>query len=143
MSERDDLRRRLDSETEERRKLVAILTDRLGKKRETAYKAMIFVPMAISGVAAAVTWRFIYDYKAPGRDHFAWQTTIGDQRRDNVHVHAGVEEREFVALREARDKTLDMPRLILPSVQVNIRGGRLPEPEDNGVRYLKIPLNAI
>lgn len=84
-----------------------------------------------------------HDYKAPGRDHFAWQTTIGDQRRDNVHVHAGVEEREFVALREARDKTLDMPRLILPSVQVNIRGGRLPEPEDNGVRYLKIPLNAI
>jgi hypothetical protein len=58
-------------------------------------------------------------------------------------VHRGVSETDFVALRQARDRTLDMPRLILPSVQVNMRGGRLPEPEDNGVRYLKIPLNAV
>ncbi|WP_426030211.1 MBL fold metallo-hydrolase [Caulobacter sp. DWP3-1-3b2] len=84
-----------------------------------------------------------HDYKAPGRDVFAWETTIGAQRRDNIHVHAGVSQAEFVALREARDRTLDMPRLILPSVQVNMRGGHLPEPEDNGVRYLKIPLNAV
>ncbi|WP_442857062.1 MBL fold metallo-hydrolase [Caulobacter sp. Root487D2Y] len=84
-----------------------------------------------------------HDYKAPGRDAFAWETTIGAQRRDNIHVHAGVSQAQFVALREARDRTLDMPRLILPSVQVNMRGGRLPEPEDNGVRYLKIPLDAV
>lgn len=84
-----------------------------------------------------------HDYKAPGRTAFAWETTIGDQRRDNIHVHAGVSEAEFVAMREARDRSLDMPRLILPSVQVNMRGGRMPEPEDNGVRYLKIPIDAV
>jgi glyoxylase-like metal-dependent hydrolase (beta-lactamase superfamily II) len=84
-----------------------------------------------------------HDYKAPERADFAWETTIGDQRQGNVHVHAGVTEAEFVALREARDKTLGLPRLILPSVQVNMRGGHLPAPEDNGVRYLKIPLNAV
>ncbi len=84
-----------------------------------------------------------HDYKAPERAEFAWETSIGDEKRDNVHVHAGVSEIAFVALREARDKTLGMPRLILPSVQVNMRGGHLPEPEANGVRYLKIPLNAV
>ncbi len=84
-----------------------------------------------------------HDYKAPGRDHYVWETTIGAQRRGNVHVREGVSEAQFVALRRARDSTLDMPRLILPSVQVNMRGGHLPEPEDNGVRYLKIPLNAV
>lgn len=84
-----------------------------------------------------------HDYKAPGRDHYVWETTIGAQRRENIHVHDGVSEQEFVTLRDARDRTLDMPRLILPSVQINMRGGHLPEPEDNGVRYLKIPLNAV
>ena len=84
-----------------------------------------------------------HDYKAPDREVFAWETTIGAQRRDNVHVHEGVSQAEFVALRQARDRTLDMPRLILPSVQVNMRAGHLPEPEDNGVRYLKIPINAV
>lgn len=84
-----------------------------------------------------------HDYKAPGRDTFAWETTIGAERRENVHVHQGVSEADFVALRRTRDRTLDMPRLILPSVQVNMRGGHLPEPEENGVRYLKIPLNTV
>lgn len=84
-----------------------------------------------------------HDYKAPGRDAFAWETTIGAERDANVHVHDGVSEADFVAMRTARDRTLDMPRLILPSVQVNMRGGRLPEPEPNGVRYLKIPVDAI
>lgn len=84
-----------------------------------------------------------HDYKAEGRDMFAWETTIGAQRSQNVHVRDGVGEDDFVAMREARDSTLAMPRLILPSVQVNIRGGKLPEPEENGVRYLKIPLNGI
>lgn len=84
-----------------------------------------------------------HDYKGPGRERHVWETTIGAERRENVHIHDGVSEAQFVALREARDRTLDMPRLILPSVQVNMRGGHLPEPEDNGVRYLKIPLNAV
>ena len=83
-----------------------------------------------------------HDYKAPGRDSFAYETTIGAER-DNVHVHDGVSEDDFVAMREARDKTLGMPRLILPSIQVNIRAGRLPPPESNGTRYLKLPLNQL
>ena len=82
-----------------------------------------------------------HDYKAPGRDHFVWETTIGAERDGNVHVHAGIDEDAFVRMREARDATLGMPRLILPSLQVNIRAGYLPEPEGNGTRYLKLPLN--
>jgi len=84
-----------------------------------------------------------HDYKAPGRDHYAWETTIAAQRQGNVHVHEGVSEQDFVALREQRDAALSMPRLILPSVQVNMRGGKLPEPEANGMRYLKIPINGM
>ena len=84
-----------------------------------------------------------HDYKAPGRDSYAWETTIGAERAGNVHVHDGVTEDAFVAMREARDATLGMPRLILPSVQVNMRGGHLPPPESNGIRYLKIPLDAV
>jgi len=84
-----------------------------------------------------------HDYKAPGRDEYAWETTVGQQRKENVHVKDGVTEEEFVEMRTSRDKTLDMPNLIMPSVQVNIRGGRLPEPEDNGVSYIKIPVNAV
>lgn len=85
-----------------------------------------------------------HDYKAlPERTDFVWETTIGAQRSANVHIHEGVTEEEFVAMRLARDKTLDMPRLILPSVQVNMRAGQLPEPEDNGTRYLKLPLNVL
>ncbi|NVE96010.1 MBL fold metallo-hydrolase [Altererythrobacter sp. JGD-16] len=83
-----------------------------------------------------------HDYKAPGRDQFVWETTIGAQRSANVHAHDGVSEDEFVAMRTARDKTLGMPRLILPSIQVNMRAGHLPEPESNGTRYLKLPLNS-
>ncbi|MDP4539989.1 MBL fold metallo-hydrolase [Qipengyuania sp. DY56-A-20] len=84
-----------------------------------------------------------HDYKAPGRDEYAWETTVGQQREGNVHVKDGVTEEEFVAMRSARDKTLAMPNLIMPSVQVNIRGGRLPDPEENGVSYIKIPVNAV
>jgi glyoxylase-like metal-dependent hydrolase (beta-lactamase superfamily II) len=84
-----------------------------------------------------------HDYKAPGRDHYEWQTTVGDERRANVHVHDGVSEEDFVAMRTERDATLGMPRLILPSIQVNMRGGHLPPSEDNGIRYLKIPLDAL
>ncbi|MFD1744983.1 MBL fold metallo-hydrolase [Rhizobium helianthi] len=84
-----------------------------------------------------------HDYKAPGRDDYAWETTIAAQRAGNIHVHDGVSEDEFVAMRNARDAKLDMPKLILPSVQVNMRGGKLPPAEDNGVQYLKIPINVI
>lgn len=84
-----------------------------------------------------------HDYKAADREYFAWETTIGAQRQRNIHVHDGVDEDAFVAMREARDKTLGMPRLILPSIQINIRAGHLPEPEANGVSYLKLPLNLL
>ena len=84
-----------------------------------------------------------HDYKAPGRDSFQWETTVAEQRASNVHVKDGVTEDQYVAMREARDKTLGMPKLIIPSIQVNMRAGDLPEPEDNGVRYLKVPLNRI
>ena len=84
-----------------------------------------------------------HDYKAPGRDEYAWETTVKQQREENVHVKDGVSEEDFVEMRTTRDKTLAMPKLIMPSVQVNIRGGRLPDPEDNGVSYIKIPVNAV
>lgn len=84
-----------------------------------------------------------HDYKAPGRDSFQWETTVAEQRTSNVHVKDGVTEDQYVAMREARDKTLGMPKLIIPSIQVNMRAGDLPDPEDNGVRYLKVPLNRI
>lgn len=84
-----------------------------------------------------------HDYLAPGREGYVLETTIGAQRTGNVHVHEGVSEDAFVAMREARDRTLAMPRLILPSIQINIRGGGLPEAEANGVRYLKLPLDLL
>lgn len=84
-----------------------------------------------------------HDYKAPGRDVYAYETSIGEQRRANVHVHEGVVEQVFVNMRVARDKTLSTPRLLLPSVQVNMRAGQWPPAEDNGVSYLKIPLNVL
>ncbi|WP_338332848.1 MBL fold metallo-hydrolase [Acetobacter sp. LMG 32666] len=84
-----------------------------------------------------------HDYKAPGRDTFAWETTVGAEREHNIHVHDGVNEEDFVAMRTARDATLSLPNLIMPSVQVNIRGGHMPEPEDNGVSYIKIPVNRL
>ena len=81
-----------------------------------------------------------HDYKAPGRDHYAWETTVAEQRQNNVHVRDGVAEEDFVAMRTARDATLAVPRLILPSIQVNIRAGKFPPAAANGVRYLAIPV---
>jgi glyoxylase-like metal-dependent hydrolase (beta-lactamase superfamily II) len=82
-----------------------------------------------------------HDYKPPGRDEFQWITTVGEQRASNVHVRDGVDEATFVTMRTSRDAGLAPPRLILPSLQVNIRAGRFPEPESNGRRYLKLPLD--
>jgi glyoxylase-like metal-dependent hydrolase (beta-lactamase superfamily II) len=81
-----------------------------------------------------------HDYKAPGREDYAWQTTVADEAERNVHVGAGVSEDAFVAMRQARDATLCVPKLLYPALQVNIRGGRLPPAEANGSRYLRIPL---
>jgi glyoxylase-like metal-dependent hydrolase (beta-lactamase superfamily II) len=81
-----------------------------------------------------------HDYKAPGRDDYRWETTVGEQRRESVHVHDGVTEDEFATMREARDATLSAPRLLLPSIQVNIRAGRFPQAEENGVQFLRIPV---
>jgi glyoxylase-like metal-dependent hydrolase (beta-lactamase superfamily II) len=84
-----------------------------------------------------------HDYKAPGRVEYVWETTVGAERAGNVHAHDGISEDVFCAMRNARDATLGMPKLILPSVQVNIRAGHLPPPEENGVRYLKLPMNVL
>lgn len=84
-----------------------------------------------------------HDYKAPGRDYFAWESTVIEQMNHNVQVHTGITENEFVDLRNARDAKLGMPQLIIPSVQVNMRAGNMPEPESNGTRYLKVPLNTL
>ncbi len=84
-----------------------------------------------------------HDYKAPGRDEFAWETTVGEQKALNVHIGKGRPIEDFVEMRDARDATLAMPRLILPSLQVNMRAGQMPEPDADGDVYLKIPINKI
>ncbi len=84
-----------------------------------------------------------HDYKAPGRDQYAWETSVADERARNVHVHDGVAEAEFVAMRKKRDATLAAPVLLLPSVQVNIRAGHFPPPDDNGQSYLRIPVKLV
>ncbi len=84
-----------------------------------------------------------HDYKAPGREDFAWETTVGAQRAANVHIGGGAAEETFVSLREARDAQLDMPRLIVPSLQVNMRAGHMPPPEEDGTVMLKLPINRL
>jgi glyoxylase-like metal-dependent hydrolase (beta-lactamase superfamily II) len=84
-----------------------------------------------------------HDYKAPGRDEYAWETTVGAQKALNIHVGAGRPREEFVSMREKRDSTLAMPRLIIPSLQINMRAGQMPPPEEDGTSYLKVPLNKL
>lgn len=84
-----------------------------------------------------------HDYKAAGRDHYAWRSTVAEQRANNIHVHDGIDEEKFVTARQARDRTLATPALILPSVQVNIRAGQMPPRDDNGQIYLKLPVNRL
>jgi glyoxylase-like metal-dependent hydrolase (beta-lactamase superfamily II) len=91
---------------------------------------------------AATRLFMCHDYPPAGREP-AWETTVAEQRQKNIHVHDGVSEDEFVAMRKARDATLELPVLMLPSVQINVRAGELPPAEDNGTAYLKIPLNAL
>ena len=81
-----------------------------------------------------------HDYKAPGRDEYRWETTVGEQKRTSIHIHEGMSEDDFVAMREERDAGLSVPKLLLPSIQVNIRAGRFEEAEANGVTYLRIPV---
>ena len=84
-----------------------------------------------------------HDYKAPGRDEFAWESTISEQKEKNIHVNRSINEREFIEMRTVRDAKLSMPKLLLPSVQVNMRAGNFPEPEANGKQYLKVPINTV
>ncbi len=84
-----------------------------------------------------------HDYKAPGRDEFAWETTVGVQKARNVHIGEGKTKEAFVEARNKRDGELSMPKLIVPSLQVNMRAGNMPEPEDNGVSYLKTPIDKL
>ena len=83
-----------------------------------------------------------HDYPPESRQA-KWQTTVGEQRAKNIHVHDGVSEEQFVAMRAARDATLEMPTLIIPAIQLNVRAGEMPAPEANGIRYLKVPLNVL
>lgn len=84
-----------------------------------------------------------HDYKAPGRDDYAWETTVAEQKALNVHVGAGKSQEEFVEMRDSRDATLAMPKLIIPSLQVNMRAGQMPEPDEEGDVFLKVPVNKI
>ena len=84
-----------------------------------------------------------HDYKAPGRDDYAWETSVAEEKARNIHIGGGKPAADFVKMREERDATLNMPRLIIPSLQVNMRAGRMPEPDDNGKSYLKIPVNGL
>ena len=84
-----------------------------------------------------------HDYKAPGRDEYRWETTVGEQKRTSIHIHEGMSEDDFVAMREERDAGLSVPKLLLPSIQVNIRAGRFEEAEANGVTYLRIPVKPV
>ena len=107
-----------------------------GGDARTLYRSI----MRILSLPPATRLFMCHDYKAPGRDQYAWETTVGEERARNVHVREGVSEDDFVKMREARDKTLAAPLLLLPSIQVNIRAGKLPPAEANGVHYLKVPV---
>ena len=82
-----------------------------------------------------------HDYKAPGREHYAWETTVGEQKKKNIHIKSGKSKEDFVKLRDERDAKLAMPKLIVPSLQINMRAGNLPEPDEQGDVFLKVPIN--
>lgn len=109
-----------------------------GGDARTLYRSVL----RVLALPPQTTLFMCHDYQPGGRE-LRWQSTVADERRENIHVRDGISEDEFVAMRQARDATLAMPVLILPSVQVNMRAGELPAPEDNGVRYLKVPVDAL
>jgi glyoxylase-like metal-dependent hydrolase (beta-lactamase superfamily II) len=109
-----------------------------GGNAHTLYRSM----RKLLSLPAQTRLFMCHDYPPEGRPP-AWETTVAEQRAKNIHVHDGVSEEDFVTMRTARDATLEMPVLILPSVQINIRAGEMPPKEDNGVSYLKIPINAL
>jgi glyoxylase-like metal-dependent hydrolase (beta-lactamase superfamily II) len=113
-------------------------TDFPGGDARTLYRSI----KRVLSLPAETRLLMCHDYSPNGRTPM-WETTVAEQRAKNIHVRDGISEDEFVAMRRTRDRTLDMPRLLMQSVQVNMRAGELPPAEDNGVRYLKIPLNAI
>ena len=82
-----------------------------------------------------------HDYKAPGREHYAWETTVGEQKKKNIHITSGKSKEEFVQVRDERDAKLAMPKLIVPSLQINMRAGNMPEPDEQGDVFLKVPIN--
>lgn len=84
-----------------------------------------------------------HDYKAPGRDKYAWETTVAEEKADNVHIGGNASQEKFVEMRDARDATLAMPKLIIPSLQVNMRAGQMPEPDEDGDVFLKVPVNKL
>lgn len=112
-------------------------TDFPGGSAQALYRSI----QRILSLPADTRLYMCHDYKAPGREMYAWETTVAEERARNVHVHDGIGESEFVELRRRRDASLAPPVLLLPSIQVNIRGGKLPLAESNGVRYLKIPVS--
>ena len=97
----------------------------------------------ILALPAATRIFLCHDYKAPGRDEYQWETTVGQQRAHNIHIHEGVTEQAFVEFRNQKDSKLSMPKLILPSIQVNIRAGQMPPADEHGVVFLKIPVNVL
>lgn len=97
----------------------------------------------IFGLPADTRLFMCHDYKAPGRDQFAWETTVAEQRASNVHIHEGVSEQEYIEFRIKKDATLGVPKLILPSIQVNIRAGHMPPADNNGKVYLKLPVDVL
>jgi glyoxylase-like metal-dependent hydrolase (beta-lactamase superfamily II) len=107
-----------------------------GGSARDLYRSM----QALLALPPATRLFMCHDYKAPGRDHFAWETTVAAQRSSNVHLKDGVTEDAYVAMREARDAKLPTPLLLMPSIQVNIRAGKLPPADSDGVHYLKIPV---
>ena len=82
-----------------------------------------------------------HDYKGPGREHYAWETTVGEQKKKNIHIKSGKSKEDFVKLRDERDAKLAMPKLIVPSLQINMRAGNMPEPDEQGDVFLKVPIN--
>lgn len=112
-------------------------TDFPGGSAQALYRSI----QRILSLPAKTRLYMCHDYKAPGREVYAWETTVAEQRAHNVHVRDGIGESEFIELRRRRDAGLAPPVLLLPSIQVNIRGGKLPLAESNGVRYLKIPVS--